>query len=77
MAGCSGSLTDPVARVYELDGQVVHERKGFRASELALPVVIPLEGHKTISLEVDYGANEDVQDRFDWIEPAMLKFKPK
>jgi len=32
---------------------------------------------KMLTLEVDYGAANDTQDRFNWIEPALLKKKPK
>ena len=31
---------------------------------------------KRITLEVDWGDTYDVQDRFNWIEPALLKEKP-
>lgn len=55
-----------------LDGQTVHERTDFRSGTLAPPVVIDLGGHRQLTLEVDYGRNYDVQDRFNWIEPAFL-----
>ncbi|HVT89135.1 MAG TPA: NPCBM/NEW2 domain-containing protein [Tepidisphaeraceae bacterium] len=61
----------------KLDGQVVHEAGDVRSGKISQPVVISVTGHKTLSLEVDYGQNYDVQDRLNWIEPAFLKFDPK
>ncbi len=59
-----------------LDTEVAHEREHFRAGTLAPVLVIETKGHKTLTLEVDYGANMDTQDRFNWIEPALLKDIP-
>lgn len=62
----------------KLDGKVVHEQADLRSGVLAPPVVIDLDGNqKQLTLEVDYGQNYDVQDRFNWIEPAFLRFKPQ
>jgi hypothetical protein len=63
---------DVVVRIM-LDDRVVHEQKDFHCGVLASPVLIELAGHQQITLEVDYGRNYDVQDRFNWIEPAFLK----
>jgi len=57
----------------KLDGKLVHEKTGFRSGQLAPPVQIDVSGHKQLILEVDYGQNYDVQDRFNWIEPAFLR----
>jgi NPCBM/NEW2 domain len=59
-----------------LDGKVVHEQADVRAATLATPVAIDVDGAKQLALEVDYGQNYDVQDRFNWIEPAFLRFTP-
>ncbi|HEY1629272.1 MAG TPA: NPCBM/NEW2 domain-containing protein, partial [Tepidisphaeraceae bacterium] len=56
----------------KLDQSVAYEKANFRSGVLALPVNIPLDGHHQLTLEVDYGENDDVQDRFNWIEPAFL-----
>jgi hypothetical protein len=56
-----------------LDDKVVHERADFGAGELSPVVQVPLENAKQLVLEVDYGRTYDVQDRFNWIEPALLK----
>lgn len=59
-----------------LDDQTVHEKTGFRAGELHPVVLVPLKDAKRITLEVDYGEAYDVQDRFNWIEPALLRQMP-
>jgi hypothetical protein len=56
----------------KLDQSVVYEKSDFRSGVLASPPTIPLDGHHELTLEVDYGQNYDVQDRFNWIEPAFL-----
>lgn len=60
----------------KLDGKVVHEQPGFRADVLSPVVIVDLpKSAKVLTLEVDYGAANDVQDRFNWIEPALLRKK--
>ena len=59
-----------------LDDKVVHERTDFTAGELSPVVQFPLDAAKQLVLEVDYGKTYDVQDRFNWIEPALLKSAP-
>jgi hypothetical protein len=61
----------------QLDDRVAHEAKDFRAGALSPLVVLDTRGAKRITLEVDYGDTYDVQDRFNWIEPALLKQKPR
>lgn len=56
-----------------LDGKVVHEAKGFRSGILSPVIAIDLGTAKSITLEVDFGAGYDVQDRLNWIEPALLR----
>ncbi|HMB96311.1 MAG TPA: NPCBM/NEW2 domain-containing protein, partial [Tepidisphaeraceae bacterium] len=60
----------------KLDDEIVHEKTDFRSGLLAPPLMIPLDGHHQLVLEVDYGQNYDVQDRFNWIEPAFLTAPP-
>ena len=59
-----------------LDGKVVHERKTFTAGQLSPVIVVPLGNAKTLSLEVDFGANYNVQAHLNWIEPAFVKSRP-
>jgi len=62
----------------KLDGKVVHEKENLRADILAPVVIVDLpKTAKMLTLEVDYGAANDTQDRVNWIEPALLKKKPK
>jgi NPCBM/NEW2 domain len=56
-----------------LDGKVVHEQKNFRAGVLCPVVQADLAAAKSLTLEVDFGDNYDTQDRFNWIEPALVK----
>jgi hypothetical protein len=61
----------------KLDGKVVHEKENLRADVLSPVVIIDLpKTAKMLTLEVDYGAANDTQDRFNWIEPALLRKKP-
>jgi len=62
----------------KVDGKLVHEKQNLRADVLAPMVVVDLpKTSKMLTLEVDYGAANDTQDRFNWIEPALLRKKPK
>jgi hypothetical protein len=55
------------------DDKELFARKGVRAGEAVTPLVLPVEGARQLTLEVDYGENFDVQDRLVWIEPALLR----
>jgi hypothetical protein len=67
----NGAYADVAVRI-KLDGKVVHERGELFAGELSPVVVVPLGSARKLTLEVDFGANYNVQDRFDWIEPALV-----
>lgn len=66
---------DMTVRV-KLDERIVHEKRNVRAGTLSPVINLPLGGAKTLTLEVDFGAGTDVQDRLVWLEPALLKDKP-
>ena len=68
----TGSYADVSVRVL-IDGKVVHERKTLTAGELSPVVLVPLGTAKSITLEVDFGGNYNVQDRVNFIEPALVK----
>jgi hypothetical protein len=69
-------FADVTVRI-RLDGKIVHERANLRADVLAPVVIVDLpKAAKMLTLEVDYGAANDTQDRFNWIEPALLRKKP-
>ena len=61
----------------KLDDRVAYEKADVRAGALSPVVLLDINREKTITLEVDYGQTYDVQDRFNWIEPALLKVKPE
>ena len=66
----------PVADVdvtISLDGKPVHQKTGVKAGELSPLIEIKLGDAKTLTLDVDYGKNLDVQDRLNWIEPAIVR----
>ena len=56
-----------------VDDKVVHAQKDFRAGVLTPVIEADLSHAKTLTLEVDYGQGLDVQDRLNWIEPAIVK----
>ncbi|CAN5679761.1 hypothetical protein BH09PLA1_BH09PLA1_35770 [soil metagenome] len=60
----------------KLDGKIAHELKSLRAGAVSPVVELATNGARTITLEIDYGANADVQDRVNWIESALLRYKP-
>lgn len=56
-----------------VDDKVIHEAKDFHSGVLSPVVQADVSGAKTVTLEVDFGGAYDVQDRLNWIEPAMLR----
>jgi hypothetical protein len=77
--GINDSMTrgDVTVRVLAGD-KVVHEAKNVRAGVLSPVVVAELPSSaKTLTLEVDYGDGIDVEDRLNWLEPALLREMPK
>ena len=76
--GINDSLVraDVTVRI-KLDERVVHEAKNVRAGVLSPVVVVELGGAKELALEVDFGEGIDVEDRLNWLEPALLREVPK
>ena len=72
----AGSYADVSVRIL-LDGKVAHERKTLTAGELSPVVLVPLGNAKSLTLEVDFGGNYNVQDRVNFIEPALVKFEAR
>ncbi len=70
-----GAYANVTVRI-KLDGKVVREQHNVRAGVLSPVVLVPLGNAHTLTFEVDYGENLGVQDRFNWIEPALLKTMP-
>lgn len=70
-----GPYANVTARIL-LDGKIAHQQDNITAGRLSDVISLPLNGAKTITLEVDFGANQSVQDSFNWIEPALLAKPP-
>lgn len=67
-----GAYANVTVRI-RVDDRVVHEQADVTAGK-AWPVVeVPVKGAKRLTLEVDYGAANDTQDRFAWVNPALLR----
>jgi hypothetical protein len=60
----------------KLDNKTAYELTDVTASTDPQLVIVPLKNASTLTLEVDYGKTLDVQDRINWIEPALLKRMP-
>lgn len=57
---------------------IVHEMKNVKPGALSPVVVVDLPADaKQLVLEVDYGEGIDVEDRLNWLEPALLRERPK
>lgn len=56
-----------------VDGAVRFEKSDVIPGALHEPIRVDLRGAKTLELFVDFGANGDLQDRLDWIEPALIR----
>ena len=66
-------LADVTVRRIFLDDKPVFEQTNVKSGPPAPVVTLPLQGVKTIALEVDYGENYATEDRFVWLDPALLK----
>jgi hypothetical protein len=65
-------LADVTVRIY-LDDKVVFEQKNVKAGRVYPVVAVPLGAAKTLALEVDYGENYATEDRFVWLDPALIR----
>jgi hypothetical protein len=72
----SAPLADVTVRVRG-DEKVLYEQVHVKSGILSPPITADLAGIKVLILEVDYGANQDVQDDFLWLDPAFLRTEPK
>jgi len=68
----SGPLADVTIMVL-VDGQRRLEKTHVRRGTLFGPVRVDLSRAGRIELIVDYGDNGDLQDRFDWVEPGLIR----
>jgi len=68
----AGPLADVDVQVL-LDGQVKYQKKSVTLSDGAIPINLDVRGAQKLELRVDFGANGDVQDRFDWADAALIR----
>jgi len=68
----SGPLAD-VAISILVDGVARHERASLGRGKLVGPVRIDVSDAKRIELRIDFGRLGGIQDRFDWLEPALIR----
>ncbi|MGD0462032.1 MAG: NPCBM/NEW2 domain-containing protein [Tepidisphaeraceae bacterium] len=65
-------LADVTVRIY-LDEKVVFEQKNVKAGRIYPVATVSLSGARRLGLEVDYGENYATEDRFVWIDPALIR----
>lgn len=68
----SGPFADVTVRI-QVDGQTRFEKKHVRRGKLHETVRLDVEGAEKIELVVDFGDNGDLQDRFNWINTALVR----
>jgi hypothetical protein len=68
----SGRLADVTVRI-RVDDRTRHEEPNVRRGKLYGPVRLDVSRANRIELIVDFGENGDLQDRFNWIEPALIR----
>ena len=68
----SGAYADVDVAIY-VDGRQLLARPHVRPGELHVPSRFNVSHGKRLELIVDFGAAGDLQDRFDWINPALVR----
>lgn len=66
-----GEMTDMAVKVL-VDGKVVHEKQGVTSAAAGDLVEAPVKVGDTVTIEVDYGRNFDVQDWLWLLEAAFV-----
>lgn len=56
-----------------VDGNPVFVQKDFRSTQDALQLDVPLSGARQLTLEVDFGGDEDTGDRILWADPRLFR----
>ncbi len=65
-------LADVTVRIL-LDDKVTVEQKNVKAGMIYPVVIVGLGAAKKLALEVDYGKNYATEDRFVWLDPALIR----
>jgi hypothetical protein len=56
-----------------VDGQLRFDQQAITPGRLYGPIRLDVTGARRIKLTVLFGANADIQDRFDWVEAALIR----
>lgn len=72
MDDSAGSMADVDVSIL-VDGTTRFSRKGVRVGKLSEVVRVDVRHAKRIELVVDFGKNGDIQDRFNWVEPGLIR----
>jgi hypothetical protein len=67
-----GKIGDCIVRVTG-DGKTLFENLSAKGEDKVFEVKVPLAGIQKLTLEVDYGRNQDVADRVVWANARILK----
>ncbi len=68
----SGDRADVSVHIL-VDGKRRFDKQHIKPGALIGPIRTDVAKAKRLELIVDYGANGDIQDRFNWIEPALVR----
>jgi hypothetical protein len=68
----SGQFAD-VSVLILVDGKPRFEKTGVRRRTLHGPIRLDITRANRIELIADFGRNGDLQDRFNWVEPALIR----
>ncbi len=69
----SGGPLSNVDIAIVVDGQRVFEQANISCGKLYGPVTVPLTGASQLSLVVGFGKHGGVQDRFNWLDAALIR----
>lgn len=56
-----------------VDGATRFSKKGVRRGKISEVVRVDVRQANRIELVVDFGKNGDIQDRFNWVEPGLIR----
>ncbi len=56
-----------------VDGTTRFSQTGVRVGDLSDVIRVDVRQAKRIELVVDFGKNGDIQDRFNWVEPGLIR----
>jgi hypothetical protein len=57
------------------DGKPLYENPDARGDQPPIEIDVPLAGIRTLTLEIDFGNDQDVGDRVVWANPRLLRGK--